>query len=100
MHTSAISNSLAADMSDRAFRVYCVLVLRTTGEWTDFPFVAAEINLNPHEIRHALTELFGTGLVQKDRRYETGATGRKTWHTYVRLAPEKAPADAAMEGAA
>jgi hypothetical protein len=41
--------------------------------------------LTSHQIRLPLAELCAAGIVERDRRYETGDTGRKTWHTYVRL---------------
>lgn len=81
---STLQRSLAAQISDRGFRVFCVLVLHPSGEWRDIPSIAAAVQLNPHQIRHAITELCGAGLIEKERRYESGASGRKTWHTYVR----------------
>ncbi|MFI6142346.1 hypothetical protein ACIBCC_29665 [Streptomyces griseus] len=85
---NTLEHRLATAMSDRAFRVFCVLVLRTNGTWRDIPAIAAEMSMRPHEIRHALSELCAVGLAQKERRYERGSTGRPTWHTYVRLADD------------
>ncbi len=83
-HT-ALGPALAKRISDRAFRLYCYLVLRTDGEWTTIPAMAAACGLTHHQTRSPLAELRDAGLVEQDRRYETGSHGRKTWRTYVRL---------------
>ncbi|MFJ4988720.1 hypothetical protein ACIP9H_33590 [Streptomyces sp. NPDC088732] len=77
--------ALASGISDRAFRLYCALVLTTTGEWTAIPKVAAECRITPHQARGPLTQLVDKSLIERERVYETGSSGRKTWHTYVRL---------------
>lgn len=83
--TDVLEPALASGISDRAFRLYCVLVLRTEGGWVSIPPVAAKCGLTSHQIRLPLAELCAVGIVERHRRYETGDTGRKTWHTYVRL---------------
>lgn len=86
---TAVDPALAADISDRAFRLYLVLVLRTSGEWKSIPWLAAERGLTSHQVRFPLAELRDSAMVETKRVYETGEHGRKTWHTYVRI-PEDA----------
>lgn len=62
--------------------------------WVSIPPIAELLGMTPHQIRLPLAELRAAGMVEHDRRYETGDTGRKTWHTYVRLADDT-PAEAA-----
>ncbi|MFD4799250.1 hypothetical protein [Streptomyces anulatus] len=97
---NTLEHRLATAMSDRAFRVFCVLVLRTSGEWRNIPYIADAVNLTAHEIRSTITELHTAGLIRKDRRYETGASGRKTWHTYISLAEDSTSPDSVAEDAA
>ncbi|WP_108934612.1 hypothetical protein [Streptomyces ardesiacus] len=86
--TTVLQPALASGISDRAFRLYCLLVLCTDG-WVSIPPVAAMCGLTPHQIRLPLAELCDAGMVERDRRYETGDTGRKTWHTYIRLTDDE-----------
>jgi predicted ArsR family transcriptional regulator len=83
--TDALRPALASGISDRAFRLYCVIVLRTNGEWVPIPPLAEQCSLTAHQVRLPLAELRAAGMIERDRRYERGGTGRKTWHTYVRL---------------
>ncbi|OEJ21008.1 hypothetical protein [Streptomyces subrutilus] len=82
---TVLDPALATDISDRAFRLYTVLVLRTSGEWTAIPSLAAALGLTPHQVRFPLSELRASAMVETNRVYETGEHDRKTWHTYVRL---------------
>ncbi|MEE1764436.1 hypothetical protein [Streptomyces sp. SP18BB07] len=93
--TDVLAPALASDISDRAFRVLHVLALHTDGGWTAVPVVAAKLGMKPHQVRGALAELCTERLAEKDRRYELGDTGRKTWHTYFRLVDDNATEDAA-----
>ncbi|WP_399554059.1 hypothetical protein [Streptomyces anulatus] len=97
---NTLEHRLDTAMSDRAFRVFCVLVLRTAGEWRDIPYVADAVNLTTHEIRSTIAELHTAGLIRKERRYETGVSGRKTWHTYIALTDDTTPLSSAVEDAA
>ncbi|MFJ2225513.1 hypothetical protein ACIOFY_36425 [Streptomyces anulatus] len=96
---NTLEHRLDTAMSDRAFRVFCVLVLRTAGEWRDIPFIADALNLTTHEIRSTITELHTAGLIRKERRYETGTSGRKTWHTYIALTDDTTPSSAVGDAA-
>ncbi|MEV7512099.1 hypothetical protein AB0O57_29495 [Streptomyces sp. NPDC091201] len=89
----ALNPALATAISDRAFRLYTVLVLRTAGEWTAIPSLAAALGLTPHQVRFPLSELRSQDMVETNRVYETGGNNRKTWRTYVRL-----PDDAGVVG--
>ncbi|MEU5978452.1 hypothetical protein [Streptomyces sp. NPDC047315] len=95
--TDVLTPALASGISDRAFRMYCVLVLRTDGGWVPVPLFAGMCGMRSHQIRLFLTELRTAGVIETERRYGVGATGRKTWHTFVRLVDDNATA---TEGAA
>ncbi|MGW3628371.1 hypothetical protein [Streptomyces sp. NPDC000880] len=100
---TALEPALATDISDRAFRLYCYLVLRTSGEWVTIPTMAAACGLNPYQARAPFAELRDAAMVETDRVYEPGDTGRKTWRTYVRLPEDTASVfttDHASEAAA
>lgn len=86
--STALEQELATDISDRAFRLYCVLVLRTAGQWTPLNAMAEGCGLTNHEARRPLAELLQARLAVKKRVYVTGTTGRKTWQTRVRLAED------------
>ncbi|MFJ2745293.1 hypothetical protein ACIO3O_37180 [Streptomyces sp. NPDC087440] len=93
MHTrtTPLGPALATGISDRAFRLYSVLVLTTSGgQWVTIPELAAACRLKPYEARPALSELRKADMVEADRRYVTGDTGRKTWRTYIRLPEDTA----------
>ncbi|MET9776122.1 hypothetical protein ABZ023_18010 [Streptomyces sp. NPDC006367] len=92
--TTVLEPALASSISDRAFRLFCLLVLRTDG-WVPIPPVAAMCGLTPHQVRLALAELRNVGMIERDRRYETGDTGRKTWHTYIRLTGDEGQRESA-----
>ncbi|MEU8911815.1 hypothetical protein [Streptomyces nigrescens] len=90
-----ISPALAGGISDRAFRLYCYLVLEGDGGWATVQDAADACNLTNHQSREPLSELRKAGMVESRRVYEMGAHGRKTWHVYFRL-----PQDATSEAAA
>ncbi|MDH6628677.1 putative ArsR family transcriptional regulator [Streptomyces sp. LBL] len=92
--TDVLAPALAGGISDRAFRLFCVLVLRTDGGWVPVPRFAAMCGMTSHQIRMFLAELRAADIVETERRYEPGDTGRKTWHTYLRLVDD-APAEVA-----
>ncbi|MER6109258.1 hypothetical protein [Streptomyces hirsutus] len=92
--TTVLKPALASSISDPAFRLYCVLVLHIGDGWAPVPLVAEKRGLKPHQIRLHLAELHAAGMIKRDRRYERGATGRPTWHTYVCL-DDNATVDAA-----
>ncbi|MEU6755965.1 hypothetical protein [Streptomyces sp. NPDC046685] len=104
IQSAALAQELATGISDRAFRLYCLLVLRTAGQWTPLSVMAEGCGLTNHEARQPLSELTGAGLAVKQRVYVTGSTGRKTWQTRVRLAEDTSvsvfTADHASEDAA
>ncbi|MFZ3557233.1 hypothetical protein [Streptomyces sp. BH055] len=84
---TAIKPALATGISDRAFRLFCVLVLHTDGEWVRVQDVADDCNLTNHQVRAPLAELRKADMVESRRVYEQGSQGRPTWHTHFRLAP-------------
>ncbi|NGO67874.1 hypothetical protein [Streptomyces boncukensis] len=86
-HTD-IAPALAGRISDRAFRLYCFLVLRSKGGWVTVQDAAYACNLTNHQAREPFSELRVAGMAESRRVYETGAHGRKTWHTHFRLTPE------------
>ncbi len=92
--TDVMRPALASGISDRAFRVLHVLALHLDSGWVPIPPIADLLGMTPHQIRLPLAELRAAGMVEHDRRYVTGDTGRKTWHTYVRLADDM-PAEVA-----
>ncbi|MFG2408729.1 hypothetical protein ACGFR8_31185 [Streptomyces brevispora] len=83
--TAFMAEALASSISHAAFRVLHVLALHMNSGWVDIPPIAEKCRMTPHQIRLPLAELREVHLIEHERRYETGATGRKTWHTYVRL---------------
>lgn len=93
--TDVMAEALASSISHAAFRVLHVLALHMRSGWVDLPPIAEMCRMTPHQIRLPLAELRGARLIEHERRYETGATGRKTWHTYVRLVDDNATEAAA-----
>ncbi|MCG8971727.1 hypothetical protein [Streptomyces sp. CL12-4] len=93
---ATLDQGLAADISDRAFRLYCVLVLRSNGEWMTIPRLARQCKLTPHQARGPVTELHAVGLLERKLRYETHQ-GRRSKVTYFRLAND-APGEAWISG--
>ncbi|PNG18593.1 Rrf2 family transcriptional regulator [Streptomyces cahuitamycinicus] len=93
--TDVMTPALASSISDRAFRVLHVLALHMDSGWVPIPPIAELLGMTSHQIRLPLAELRAAGMVEHDRRYEIGDTGRKTWHTYVRLVDDTATEDAA-----
>ncbi|MYW67114.1 hypothetical protein GTY65_24040 [Streptomyces sp. SID8379] len=83
----AIKPALANGISDRAFKVFCVLVLSSDGEWVRVQDVAEDCNLTNHQVRAPLAALRKARMVESRRVYEQGSQGRPTWHTHFRLAP-------------
>ncbi|MGW2496285.1 hypothetical protein ACWCV2_17505 [Streptomyces pseudogriseolus] len=83
VHTPALASSTS--ISDRAFRVFYALAMELEQGWVPVPRIAAQLNMTSHQIRLPLAELRAAGIVERERRYEKGATGRPTWHTYIRL---------------
>ncbi|MFE0058641.1 hypothetical protein [Streptomyces sp. NPDC059003] len=80
-----IAPAVAGEISDRAFRLYCYLVLESDGGWVTVQDVADGCNLTNHQAREPLSELRGAGMAESRRVYEMGTHGRKTWHTHFRL---------------
>lgn len=93
--TDVMAPALASSISDRAFRVLHVLALHMDSGWHPIPPIADMLGMTSHQIRLPLAELRAAGMVEHDRRYERGNTGRPTWHTYVRLTDDNATEDAA-----
>ncbi|MGG2460106.1 FaeA/PapI family transcriptional regulator [Streptomyces sp. RGM 3693] len=91
--TVDIAPALGGDISDRAFRLYCYLVLYSRG-WVRVQDAADACSLTNHQAREPLSELREAGMVESQRVYEMGAHGRKTWHTHFRLLSER-PSEAA-----
>ena len=85
--------ALAGGISDRAFRLYCYLVLYSRG-WVTVQAAADACSLTNHQAREPLSELREASMVESRRVYEMGAQGRKTWHTHFRLLPEATEAAA------
>ncbi|MER5301285.1 hypothetical protein ABT039_17685 [Streptomyces lasiicapitis] len=85
---TSIAPALAGGISDRAFRLYCYLALRSDGGWVTVQDAADACNLTNHQAREPLSELRKEGMAESRRVYEMGAHGRKTWHTYFRLPQE------------
>ncbi|MFD3514931.1 hypothetical protein [Streptomyces sp. NPDC058657] len=83
--TADIVPALAEDISDRAFRLYCHLVLDSRDTWITVQDLADACNVTNHQARKPLAELRGAGMAESRRVYEMGAQGRKTWHTHFRL---------------
>ncbi|MEU1311076.1 hypothetical protein ABZ419_19600 [Streptomyces cinnamoneus] len=83
-----IAPALAEGISDRAFRLYCYLVLESDGGWVTVQDAADACNLTNHQAREPLSELRKEGMAESRRVYEMGSHGRKTWHTYFRLPHE------------
>ncbi|MFF4543590.1 hypothetical protein ACFY1J_04995 [Streptomyces sp. NPDC001406] len=95
--TDVLDPALASDISDRAFRLFCAITTHPADAddpWVAIPPIAERMRLTPHQVRLPLAELRKANMVVSQRRYETGSTGRKTWHTYVRLVDD-APTEAA-----
>lgn len=86
--TVDIAPALAGGISDRAFRLYCCLVLYSRGSWSTVQDLSESCNLTNHQAREPLSELREAGMVESQRVYEMGAHGRKTWHTHFRLTQE------------
>ena len=82
--------ALAEGISDRAFRLYCYLVLESDGGWVTVQDAADACNLTNHQAREPLSELRDACMAESRRVYEMGAHGRKTWHTHFRLPHETA----------
>lgn len=93
--TVDIKPALAGDISDRAFRLYCYLVLYSRGDWVGVQDAADACSLTNHQAREPLSELRSADMIESQRVYEMGAQGRKTWHTYFRLRQETASEAAA-----
>ncbi|MCD9903229.1 hypothetical protein LUR56_31255 [Streptomyces sp. MT29] len=98
--TDVMKPALASPISDRAFRVLHVLALhmddaRQADGWVAIPPIAERLGMTSHQIRLPLAELRTTGMIEHDKRYERGATGRMTWHTYVRFVGDHATEAAA-----
>lgn len=85
--TVDIAPALAGGISDRAFRLYCYLVLYSR-DWVTVQDAADACSLTNHQAREPLSELREAGMVESRRVYEMGAHGRKTWHTHFRLLHE------------
>lgn len=83
-----IAPALAGGISDRAFRLYCYLVLASDGGWVTVQDAADACNLTNHQAREPLSELREAAMAESRRVYEMGAHGRKTWHTHFRLLQE------------
>ncbi|WP_413100933.1 hypothetical protein [Streptomyces sp. Inha503] len=83
--TVDVAPVLAGGISDRAFRLYCYLVLYSRGCWVTVQDAADACGLTNHQAREPLSELREAGLAESQRVYEKGDHGRKTWHTYFRL---------------
>lgn len=77
--------ALAGGISDRAFRLYCYLVLESDGDWITVQGAADACNLTNHQAREPFSELREAGMAESRRVYEMGDHGRKTWHTHFRL---------------
>ncbi|MFD7334950.1 hypothetical protein ACFV98_02955 [Streptomyces violascens] len=80
-----IAPALAGGISDRAFRLYCYLVLESDGDWVTVQDAADACNLTNHQAREPLSELREALMAESRRVYEMGVHGRKTWHTHFRL---------------
>ncbi|MFE3139607.1 hypothetical protein [Streptomyces scopuliridis] len=89
-----ITPALAGGITDRAFRLYCYLVLESDGDWVTVQDAADACNLTNHQAREPLSELREAGMAESRRVYEMGAHGRKTWHTHFRL-PQETTSEAA-----
>ncbi|MEU5748257.1 hypothetical protein ABZ804_22295 [Streptomyces sp. NPDC047726] len=85
--TRAVEQNLASGISDRAFRLYCVAVLRSSGEWTTIPELAAACNLTPHQARQGVVELHTANLLEKRCQYKT-INGRREKSMLFRLRDE------------
>ncbi|WP_435059433.1 hypothetical protein [Streptomyces sp. bgisy060] len=85
---------LAEGITDRAFRLYCFLALKTRGEWVTVQEVADACALTNHEARKPLSDLRRANMAESRRVYELGNHGRKTWHTRFRTVQDQ------MSGAA
>ncbi|MGI5337638.1 hypothetical protein ACQEVS_09705 [Streptomyces sp. CA-181903] len=83
-----LAPALAEGISDRAFRLYCYLVLESDGEWVTVQDAADACNLTNHQSRGPLSELRKQGMAESRRVYEMGRLGRRTWHTHFRLPQE------------
>lgn len=92
VHTPALASSIS--VSDRAFRIFYALTLELDRGWVPVPAIADQLKMTSHQIRLPLAELRTAGLVESERRYEKGATGRPTWHTYIRLTDDTTEAAA------
>ncbi|MFC9280943.1 hypothetical protein [Streptomyces collinus] len=87
-HAPALASSIS--VSDRAFRIFFALATEMDRGWVRVSSVASQLDMTSHQIRLPLAELRDAGITTHERRYETGDTGRKTWHTYVRLVDDNA----------
>ncbi|MFF8789246.1 hypothetical protein [Streptomyces sp. NPDC015125] len=93
LHAPALASSIS--VSDRAFRILYALATEMDRGWVPVSSVAEQLEMTSHQIRLPLTELREAGITDHERRYEVGDTGRKTWHTYVRLVGDNASEAAA-----
>ncbi|MFF9901210.1 hypothetical protein [Streptomyces longispororuber] len=89
--TTPLDEVLASGISDRAFRLYCALILAATDAWVPLADLAERTGLTSHEARGPLGELASAGLAEKDRRW---VPGLKSNRAYARL-PQPVPTAAA-----
>ncbi|MEU3200922.1 hypothetical protein [Streptomyces sp. NPDC006996] len=88
--TDVMKPALASGISDRAFRILYVLAVDMERGWVPLSSVAERLEMTSHQIRLPVSELRAAGLIEHDRRYERGSTGRPTWRTYARLVDDNA----------
>ncbi|MEU9699570.1 hypothetical protein [Streptomyces sp. NPDC047981] len=79
-----ITPALGEGISDRAFRLYCFLVLEGGGRWVTVQDAADACALTNHQARKPLSDLRKARMAESRRVYEMGSHGRKTWHTHFR----------------
>ncbi|MEU8540925.1 hypothetical protein AB0C52_13210 [Streptomyces sp. NPDC048717] len=84
-----IAPALAEGISDRAFRLYCFLVLAGGNQWVTVQDAADACALTNHQARKPLSDLRKATMVESRRVYELGSHGRKTWHTHFRTIQER-----------
>ncbi|MEU6460356.1 hypothetical protein [Streptomyces sp. NPDC046976] len=94
MASSRTQPANGSALSDRAFRVFYHLSLQTPGEWIEVPRLAKALNVKPHALRPALTELCNAGFAERDRRYLRARGRRPTSRTYFRLTDTTSEASA------
>lgn len=78
-----ITPALDQGISDRAFRLFCFLVLEG-GRWVTVQDAADACALTNHQARKPLSDLRKAKMAESRRVYELGSHGRKTWHTHFR----------------